>query len=155
HPPSDDAAEWCKHRRACGLHAIFAGRDPLLNPPEQRGRQRVEGSERMRGTMKRTPEGRDTDAGRFWVGLGAAVAGALCIAAAPALANPKGGQVVAGSATIEQVSSTRLDVTQSTGRAIIDWQSFNIGSAQWTAFQQPGAGAVTLNRVEGGNPSVI
>jgi filamentous hemagglutinin family protein len=109
----------------------------------------------MRLTTERTLPCRNGNARSLGVGLAAALAGALCVAAAPAFANPKGGRVVAGSATIDQVRPTWLDITQSTERAIIDWQSFNIAPSQWTEFQQPGAGAVTLNRVMTGDPSVI
>ena len=63
--------------------------------------------------------------------------------------------MVAGSATIDQPRPNRLDITQSTERAIIDWQSFNIAPSQWTEFRQPGAGAVTLNQVMTGDPSLI
>jgi filamentous hemagglutinin family protein len=88
-------------------------------------------------------------------GAAAAVAGALSVTVAPASANPKGGQVSAGSATITQTSPSRLDVVQSTDRAAIDWQSFSIAPTEQTNFQQPAASSVTLNRVQPGDPSVI
>ncbi len=34
---------------------------------------------------------------------------------------------------------------ESTDRAVIDWQSFNIAPSEWTAFRQPRTRAVTLN----------
>ncbi len=37
-----------------------------------------------------------------------------------------GGQVIAGQAAIAQ-SIGKMDITQSTNRATIDWQSFNVG----------------------------
>jgi large exoprotein involved in heme utilization and adhesion len=40
---------------------------------------------------------------------------------------PTGGQVAAGSAAISQ-SGAQMDVNQATQRAIINWQSFNIGA---------------------------
>jgi filamentous hemagglutinin family protein len=70
-------------------------------------------------------------------------------------ANPEGGQVVAGSATINRTTPSRIDVIQQTGKAIIDWRSFNIDSGEHTNFQQPSASAVALNRVGGGVPSNI
>ncbi len=109
----------------------------------------------MRATTRLARRSQTGDARSLGFGLAAVLAGALLIAAEPAFADPKGGQVVAGSATIDQPSPNRLDITQSTERAIIDWQSFNIAPSQWTEFQQPGAGAVTLNQVMAGNPSVI
>ena len=85
--------------------------------------------------------------------ISAAVPGALT--SSPAQANPKGGQVVAGSATIASPSSTQLQVTQTTDRAAIDWQSFNIAPNERTNFEQPSSAAWTLNRVNAGDPSVI
>jgi filamentous hemagglutinin family protein len=67
---------------------------------------------------------------------------------------PTGGSVAAGAATITQ-SGSRMDVTQSSQRGIINWQSFNIGSQAWVNFNQPNSSAVTLNRVTGGNVSEI
>jgi filamentous hemagglutinin family protein len=69
-------------------------------------------------------------------------------------ARPQGGQVVAGGATIAQ-DAARTQVTQSTGRAAIDWRSFDIGRDHSVQFQQPSASSVTLNRVTGPDPSQI
>ncbi len=87
--------------------------------------------------------------------LAALTAAALLAAVAAAKANPKGGQVVAGSATIAAPSANRLDITQSTDRAAINWMSFNIAPNERTNFQQPSASSMTLNRVQAGDPSVI
>jgi filamentous hemagglutinin family protein len=90
--------------------------------------------------------------------LGAAVSSAL---AAPALAQtasntlPSGGQVDAGSATISTPSAGSMQIDQSSGRAIINWQSFSIGSGASVRFNQPGVSSVVLNRVLGGSPSEI
>ncbi|HYD99898.1 MAG TPA: hypothetical protein VEH84_10980, partial [Alphaproteobacteria bacterium] len=67
----------------------------------------------------------------------------------PAWANPQQGTVVAGSAVINSTSPTRIDILQSSDRAIIDWRSFSIAAGEQTVFHQPGAGSVTLNRVTG------
>ncbi|MEO3433929.1 filamentous hemagglutinin N-terminal domain-containing protein [Inquilinus sp. CAU 1745] len=75
--------------------------------------------------------------------------------AAPALANPEGGVVVAGSATISETGPGRLDVDQHSDRAIIDWRSFDIEAGEGTRFRQPSANAVALNRVVGNDPSGI
>jgi filamentous hemagglutinin family protein len=69
-------------------------------------------------------------------------------------ARPVGGSVVAGTATISQRPNTTT-IDQSTQRAAINWQSFNIGSQQSVQFQQPSSSAVALNRVIGPNPSQI
>lgn len=90
--------------------------------------------------------------------LGAAVSGAL---AAPAIAQttsttlPTGGQVDAGAATISTSAAGSMQIDQSTSRAVINWQSFSIGSGAWVRFNQPGASSVVLNRVVGGSASEI
>lgn len=67
---------------------------------------------------------------------------------------PTGGQVQAGTASIA-TAGTAMTVTQTTDKAIISWDRFNIGSAASVTFQQPGTGSMTLNRVRGGEMSVI
>ena len=42
-----------------------------------------------------------------------------------------------------------VTVTQSTDKAIINWQTFNIGTGETTQFVQPNSSSVTLNRVTG------
>lgn len=86
-------------------------------------------------------------------GLGlVAVAGAAFAAPAPNEL-PSGGTVIAGAASITS-NNARMDVLQSTQRAAIDWQSFNIGSAAQVHFEQP-SGGVALNRVLDTNASQI
>lgn len=70
-------------------------------------------------------------------------------------ANPEGGTVVGGAATIVATSPTLLDILQATDRAIIDWRSFSIGEAEHTNFSQPSTDSVALNRVIGGDLSTI
>ncbi|WP_305096379.1 filamentous hemagglutinin N-terminal domain-containing protein [Croceibacterium aestuarii] len=84
------------------------------------------------------------------------------ITANPAMAQtvdtlPTGGNVVAGSATIGSPSSAaKLDVIQASSRAVIEWNSFDIGQNAEVAFTQPSASAIALNRVIGGTaPSLI
>ena len=72
-----------------------------------------------------------------------------------ALANPTGGQVVAGSATIGTAGSNGVIVDQSSQRAAINWQQFSIGSNEYVQFVQPNSSSVVLNRVTGSNPSSI
>ena len=85
----------------------------------------------------------------------AVLSAAMLVAAGPAAANPKGGQVVAGSATISSPSTTQLNVNQSTDRAAINWMSFNIAPNEQTSFHQPSSTSMTLNRVQAGDPSII
>ncbi|MDE2398878.1 MAG: filamentous hemagglutinin N-terminal domain-containing protein, partial [Burkholderiales bacterium] len=71
---------------------------------------------------------------------------------------PQGGQVVAGQAQLQTGGSAAapvLSVNQASQRAVIDWSSFNLGSAATVDFNQPNAQSATLNRVTGMDPSQI
>jgi filamentous hemagglutinin family protein len=72
---------------------------------------------------------------------------------APA-ALPSGGKVVAGQAAISQ-SGARMDITQTSRRAAIDWQKFDIGAQAEVRFAQPDRQSVALNRVLGQDASAI
>lgn len=75
--------------------------------------------------------------------------------AEPAAAElPTGGQVVAGNASISSAGDA-LRVSQTSDRAVINWQSFNIGRDSRVEFVQPGIQSVALNRVVSANPSQI
>ncbi len=67
---------------------------------------------------------------------------------------PSGGNVVAGSAVFAPHGAV-LDVRQTSARAAIDWQTFNVGRAATVNFLQPSSSSVTLNRVLDSNPSQI
>lgn len=78
------------------------------------------------------------------------------LAAWPALGDPLGGDVVAGAASIAGTGTGIVTVTQSTDKAIINWNTFDIGAGEVTTFVQPDASSVVLNRVTGGlGPSQI
>ncbi|WP_340141190.1 YDG domain-containing protein [Pseudomonas poae] len=62
---------------------------------------------------------------------------------------PTGGKVVGGQALLQQ-QGNQLVVEQHSDRAILDWQSFDIGQNARVRFNQPGANATALNRVTGG-----
>jgi len=85
-----------------------------------------------------------------------AAAGALGAAAPLAvLANPTGGQVVGGTATIGSAGANGVVITQGSQKAIINWQQFSVGSNEYVQFVQPNSSSVVLNRVIGSNPSNI
>lgn len=69
------------------------------------------------------------------------------------LANPVNPTVVAGSATF-QSSANALTITNANG-TVIDWKGFSIGQGEITRFVQTNAASQVLNRVVGGDPSVI
>jgi filamentous hemagglutinin family protein len=82
----------------------------------------------------------------------AALAAALFAGAAAA--NPQGSVVQAGAATIAS-SGSRVDIVQSSQRAVIDWRSFSIGAGGHVNFRHPSAAGATLNRVTGPEASAI
>lgn len=72
-----------------------------------------------------------------------------------ALANPIGGNVVAGQATITGQGTANVTILQGSQRAIINWQQFNIAPNEVTQFIQPNVNAIALNRIFDQNPSRI
>jgi filamentous hemagglutinin family protein len=71
---------------------------------------------------------------------------AAVLAVNAAYANPQGGTVTSGSATITNGSNSTV-INQSSQQAIINWNSFNINNGQTTQFIQPNASAIALNRI--------
>ena len=67
--------------------------------------------------------------------------------------------VVSGRAVVNAPAAgaarSLMTIDQSTQRAIIDWRSFNIGSASEVQFRQPNSSSSALNRIHDANPSVI
>ncbi len=83
-----------------------------------------------------------------------AVALLLGSAETPLLAQPTGGQVVAGSATFTAGAGS-LTIVQTSARAIINWQNFSLATGELAKFVQPDATSATLNRVVSGLPSSL
>ncbi|MDR7273034.1 filamentous hemagglutinin family protein [Pelomonas saccharophila] len=77
---------------------------------------------------------------------------ALCLAAAYPVAQalPQGAQVVQG-----QVALSPGLIQQGSDKAIVNWQSFSIAAGEGLRIQQPSINSVLLNRVVGGDPSLI
>jgi len=67
---------------------------------------------------------------------------------------PSGEHVVSGQASVTR-SGSAMEVRQTTDRAILNWQSFNIGSKAQVDFFQPRTQSVALNRVLSADPSSI
>jgi filamentous hemagglutinin family protein len=72
-----------------------------------------------------------------------------------ARSNPTGGAVTAGSASIAGQGTSTVQINQASNTAIINWQTFSIGSGELTKFVQPSSSSATLNRVLGGQTSII
>jgi filamentous hemagglutinin family protein len=93
------------------------------------------------------------------VALGFTLHGVAHAQAPPAINQlPTGGTVARGTATISQTVTAQaaaMTVNQSSQRAVVNWNTFNLGSAASINFVQPNAQAVTLNRVNDSNPSQI
>ena len=84
-----------------------------------------------------------------------ALAFGVAALASPAHANPVGGTVSAGAATISGQGTPVVQVNQASDRAVIDWKSFNIAPGEATRFKQPSAASAILNRIHDQNPSQI
>ena len=69
-------------------------------------------------------------------------------------ARPAGGQVVAGQASIAQPAS-QTTVTQTSQNAAVNWQSYNVGSAQTVQVRRPVVEIDDLEPGAGPNPSEI
>lgn len=78
--------------------------------------------------------------------------GALAQLAPGAL--PTGGTVVGGQASIVQNGAT-LNIHQTSNQALVNFSTFNVGSAALVDIRQPGAAAALLARVTGQDPSQI
>ena len=79
---------------------------------------------------------------------------AMGLLAGTVAANPNGGSVVVGNATIAQQGRV-LTVTSTTAKSAIDWQAFSIAADEITRFVQPSSDSSVLNRVVGVEPSLL
>lgn len=76
------------------------------------------------------------------------------LGAPPTFANPQGGQVVGGSATITGAAGSMV-VQQNSIRSVINWQSFSTSAGETVRFNLPSAQAAILNRVTGAQMSSL
>ncbi|WP_262963882.1 filamentous haemagglutinin family protein [Methylobacter psychrophilus] len=65
-----------------------------------------------------------------------------------------GGFVSSGSATNTIIGDT-LRIDQQSDKAILNWQSFNVGKENTVQFVQPGSSSIALNRINQADPSQI
>ena len=97
-------------------------------------------------------QGASSRSGR--AGLRAVLAG-LLVSAGLTQANPTGGTIASGSASISGTGTPSVTINQFSNTAIINWNSFSIGGGEVTTFIQPSASSAVLNRVTGGGISTI
>ena len=67
---------------------------------------------------------------------------------------PKNGSVEQGTAEIKTTDNT-MNIDQSTEKAVINWNSFDVGKSAVVNFNQPSVSSMTLNRITGGSLSEI
>ena len=84
--------------------------------------------------------------------LGLATSFAQTVPTNPTL---RGGNAVVGAPTALAGGGLALGISQTTNRAILNWQSFSIGARDRVDIVQPGTSAVLLNRVTGAQASTI
>ncbi|MFL2928041.1 MAG: beta strand repeat-containing protein, partial [Opitutales bacterium] len=68
---------------------------------------------------------------------------------------PTGSQVVSGGVNFEQTGADNLKIIQQTQSAIVNWESFDIGSSAFVDIVQPNIDSAMLSRVIGADPSQI
>ncbi|OYZ26749.1 MAG: hypothetical protein B7X82_13955 [Hydrogenophilales bacterium 17-64-65] len=111
-------------------------------------------SETAKAAGKKATAGTSTGGHTVVLYLKATLVAVMLAFGANAFAQPVGGVVVNGGATIQN-SAGNTTINQSTQNAVINWQSFDIEAGQVVQFVQPNTSSVTLNRVVGGDPSSI
>jgi filamentous hemagglutinin family protein len=84
-----------------------------------------------------------------------AAAGLLLGACGYTLANPAGGEVTSGAATISGEGTTAVTVTQTTAATAINWTGFSINTGESVTFVQPSSSSIAVNRVTGTDASAI
>ncbi|WP_297725242.1 autotransporter-associated beta strand repeat-containing protein, partial [Limnohabitans sp. Rim8] len=88
-------------------------------------------------------------------GMGAFLQVGLAQAQVPAAQQlPTGGQVAAGVASIAQANAV-MGINQSSAKAVINWQTFDVGSQAKVNIVQPSSNSFLLNRVQTNSPSQI
>ena len=77
-----------------------------------------------------------------------------CIAAGSCGVTGPATWVSSGNATATQTAN-QLTINQTSATAVLNWQSFNIGSGSSVNFVQPSSSALAVNNIFQGNPSQI
>ena len=88
-----------------------------------------------------------------WAVALACAMGATCALASDVL--PTGAVQAQGSISAPVVTGSNMRVNVNSSKAVINWNTFSIGTVNTVQFVQPGASSVVLNRVTGGVASNI
>lgn len=78
----------------------------------------------------------------FWI---------IAVFCSGAIANPIGGIFTGGQAQITQPNANTVQINQTSQKAVINWQTFNIQAGQSTQFIQPNSSAIALNLINSVN----
>jgi filamentous hemagglutinin family protein len=70
----------------------------------------------------------------------------LCLCPAPSFADPALINIDEGIASVSQIGSQTL-IQQSSDKAILNWNNFDLGEGSSAVFQQPNANSLTVNRI--------
>ena len=73
-------------------------------------------------------------------------------------AAPQGAQVVSGEAVVKQstqAGQSQTTITQSSNKATLNWQQFNVAPGESVKYVQPSSSSVTVNRISDPNGSRI
>jgi filamentous hemagglutinin family protein len=87
--------------------------------------------------------------------LAQVIALALAAVGSPLWAGPAGERVIAGGATISRPDTGSTVIHQTSDKAAINWQNFDVGAAESVRFDQPSSTSAALNRVLGQSPTEI
>lgn len=81
----------------------------------------------------------------------------VCLGLAPALAQtlPTGFSPIAGGVSVATPNAATMNITQTTARAIAQWNTFSIGADATLNVAQPSTSSVLLNRLVGGAPASV
>lgn len=86
--------------------------------------------------------------------IGGLLAGAMALPVQAEL--PVAAQNWVGSGAADKaINGNTMNITQHTDKAVLNWQSFNIGVDNRVDFAQPGSNSVALNRIGQSDPSRI